>query len=113
MTSGGKALLAQLEPGAAAKLYGIGSARPAMAADDWDRLVAELKLVRRRGYATNPEGTEAGLHALGRATRDERAEAVAAPSIAMPSDRYSRRRVPVLVGDLPAAAEATGRGEIR
>ncbi|GAB2976280.1 IclR family transcriptional regulator [Amycolatopsis acidiphila] len=105
-TSGGKALLAQLRPGEVAMLYGIGSTEPALAGAEWAELASELKLVRRRGYATNPEGTEAGLHAIGMPVRDKAGECVAALSIAMPSARYSGQRVTALVRELRAAVDA-------
>ncbi|KAA9165808.1 IclR family transcriptional regulator [Amycolatopsis acidicola] len=107
--SGGKALLAQMKPDEVAMLYGIGSADPALADDEWAKLMAELKLIRRRGYATNPEGTETGLHAVGMAFRGGDGEYVAALSVAMPSARYSRQRVSTLVPELRAAIDAIER----
>lgn len=108
-TSGGKVLLAQLAPSEVATLYGIGSAEPAMSEAEWDKLASELKLIRRRGYAMNPEGTEAGLHALGMPLRDKVGEYVAALSIAMPSARYSKPRIASMVRELRAAVDAIER----
>ncbi|HVV08858.1 IclR family transcriptional regulator [Amycolatopsis sp.] len=105
-TSGGKALLAQMKPAEVATLYGMGTADPGLSEAEWDGLLGELKVVRRRGYATNPEGTEAGLHAVGMALRGVDGEYVAALSVAMPSARYSRQRVGVLVPELRAAVDA-------
>lgn len=105
-TSGGKALLAQLAPAEGEALYRIGSPEPALTKAEWDELAGELKLIRRRGYATNPEGTEAGLHAIGMAMRDESGEAVAALSIAMPTARYAKQRLTTMVRELRAAVEA-------
>ncbi|TNC22401.1 IclR family transcriptional regulator [Amycolatopsis alkalitolerans] len=101
-TSGGKALLARLTPVEVETLYGIGSPEPALPDAEWKELVSELKLARRRGYAVNPEGTEAGLCAVGMVIGDS----AAALSIAMPSVRYSKQRVTAMVRELRAAAEA-------
>lgn len=107
-TSGGKALLARLPGAEVAALYGIESAEPDLTDGEWAGLTDELALTRRRGYAVNSQETEAGLHAVGMAVDDQSAVAM---SIAMPSARYSPRRVADMVPELRAAVDCLKRGE--
>ena len=105
-SSGGKALLAELEPGELADLYGISSPQPAMSGAEWTRLSDELRLIRRRGYALNIEATEAGVCAVGMPVRDANEAPVAALCIALPRVRYVDLRTATLVGELRAAVAA-------
>jgi IclR family transcriptional regulator, acetate operon repressor len=107
-TSGGKALLARLPEAEVGALYGIDSAEPDLTGAEWAALTGELALTRRRGYAVNAQETEAGLHAVGMAVDGQSASAL---SIAMPSTRYSPRRVTELVPELRAAVDCLKRGE--
>ena len=50
-------------------------------------LARELAAVRRRGYATNNEESEAGIKAVGRSVLDRDGRAVGAVVIAIPSAR--------------------------
>jgi DNA-binding IclR family transcriptional regulator len=88
VTSGGKALLAELSPAELRRLYPRGL-------PPWDRkanatmpaLARELATVRRRGYATNHEESEAGIMAVGRCVPDRDGRALGAVVIAVPSAR--------------------------
>ncbi len=88
VTSGGKALLAELPGTELRSLYPHGLPRwdrktnPSMAA-----LTRELATVRRRGYATNHEESEAGIMAVGRCVLDRDGRAIGAVVIAIPSAR--------------------------
>jgi IclR family acetate operon transcriptional repressor len=98
-TSGGRALLAALPADAAAA-----------ALADLDevagtRLRRELRTVRRRGFAVNDQETETGLTAVGAAVPTG-GEPPAAISVAMPSARYSRDRLPEWGAAVTAAAAA-------
>jgi DNA-binding IclR family transcriptional regulator len=99
-SSGGKALLAAL---------------PAERRDDVlrgldtpeaDRLQRELRGIRRRGFAVNDQETETGLTAVGAAVPVGAGSPPAAISVAMPSARYSRDRLPAWGAAVTAAAAA-------
>ncbi|MDF5753144.1 IclR family transcriptional regulator [Spongiactinospora sp. TRM90649] len=73
---------------------------------DLQRLRAELARVRRNGFALNQGRSERGVVALGVPVRTPDGRAVAGLSVSMPSARYDRRRLPLLVGALSRAAAA-------
>jgi IclR family acetate operon transcriptional repressor len=100
LSSGGKALLA-VSPAdvVAAALAGLDETAAA-------RVRRELRTVRRRGYAVNDQETEAGLTAVGVAVPTGSGTPPAAISLAMPSARWSRDRVPAWGAALTAAAAA-------
>jgi DNA-binding IclR family transcriptional regulator len=102
LASGGKAILAGLSDAeCAAVLDGVDV--------DLVRLRKELALVRRRGFALNDQATETGLAAVGVAVPG--VEGLRAGlSIAVPTVRFSRDRLPGWVAALTATAEAVGRG---
>lgn len=109
-TSGGKALLAELSKAELDALYGIGrstgsGSERSISDDQWQRLCGELELVRRHGYATNEEATEAGVCAVGMALHDPDGNGVAALTIAVPSARHSRQRLSDFVPELRFAIE--------
>lgn len=105
LTSGGKALLANLSDGEIEELYADGLLdRSGNGSYTVERLVRELELVRKRGYAVNHNQSELGISALGVAINRDHAEV--AISISMPSIRYGRDRVRELVGPLARAAAA-------
>lgn len=87
-TSGGRALLARLAPADVAARY------PGDAA-----LSRILRQARRQGYAVNNQETEAGVTAVGVALGEH-----AALSLALPTARYSKTRLPALVAELRATA---------
>jgi DNA-binding IclR family transcriptional regulator len=107
-TSGGKALLAELPDEQVMDLFRREAGGPATQISgsrltDAARagLLAELRAVRRRGYAENLEGTEAGVSAVGMCVRQD-AGAVAALSIAVPTVRYTPAAARSLVAELRA-----------
>jgi len=101
--SGGKALLAALPPDRLDDvLRGLDPA-------DGDRLRRELRTVRRRGFAVNDQETETGLTAVGVAVPAQPGLPPAGLSLALPTARYSRDRLPGWGAALVAAAEAIAR----
>jgi DNA-binding IclR family transcriptional regulator len=103
LSSGGKAVLATLDDEqVAADLDALGEA--AVAA-----VLRELRVVRRRGFAVNDQGTETGLTAVGVAVPSANGFTGAALSLAAPTARYSRDRLTDWVPALAAAAEAIAR----
>lgn len=88
VTSGGKALLAELPGDELRGLYPRGLPH-------WERktnasmvsLSRELAAVRRRGYATNSQESEAGIMAVGKCVPDRDGRALGAVVIAIPSAR--------------------------
>ncbi|MGB3438171.1 MAG: IclR family transcriptional regulator [Actinophytocola sp.] len=76
---------------------------------DLPALRREVRRVRRQGFAVNDQRTEAGVTAIGRALRDQAGSPVAAVSIAMPTARYDRTRLPEWVALLTATTSAIER----
>jgi DNA-binding IclR family transcriptional regulator len=102
LSSSGKVLLAALPPGELERRY----PDPA----DLSRLRRELALVRKRGFAINEGLTENGLSALGVLVPWPRdGVPAAAISMAMPSARFDRDRLPFWVGSLTRTAAAVAR----
>jgi IclR family acetate operon transcriptional repressor len=102
MSSGGRAMLADLTPQAVAELYATTGQDQHT---DMARLRRQLTATRRRGYAINDQETECGVSAMAICLRDAAGEAVAALAIAVPSVRFTRDRQPVLAAALREAAE--------
>jgi IclR family acetate operon transcriptional repressor len=98
LASGGKALLATLEPSQLEALYGSRTDV------DLARLRRELAAIRKRGYALNNQQTEAGLTAIGVALPDPDGQPSAAVSISMPAVRFNRDKLPTLVAALSTTA---------
>jgi IclR family acetate operon transcriptional repressor len=102
LSSGGKAILAQLSADERdAVLGGLDV--------DLARLARELVLVRRRGFALNDQATESGLTAVGVAVPGADTGLRAAVSLAVPTARFSRDRLPVWTRALTDAATAISR----
>jgi IclR family acetate operon transcriptional repressor len=100
LSSGGRAVLATLpDDQLAAVLEPLGDAVAA-------RVARELRTVRRRGFAVNDQATEAGLTAVGVAVPAAGGFTGAALSLAAPSARCSRDRLPVWGAALTEAAAA-------
>jgi DNA-binding IclR family transcriptional regulator len=100
LSSGGKAALAMAgEEQLAAVLGALDDAAAA-------RLERELRTVRRLGFAVNDQATEAGLTAVGVAVPAAGGFSGAAISVAAPTARCSRDRLPVWGTALSAAAAA-------
>ncbi|MFB4315005.1 IclR family transcriptional regulator [Actinomadura sp. 21ATH] len=109
-TTAGLLLLAELsgeeleEVYAAERYRGRPADRP-----DLGRLRAELKRLRRNGFAVNKERSERGLVAVGVPVRDRDGTATAGLSVSMPSVRYDPHRLQSLVAVLNATARALER----
>jgi DNA-binding IclR family transcriptional regulator len=103
LSSGGKAVLATLDAEQlAAFLAPLDEVVSA-------RLQRELRTVRRRGFAVNDQGTEAGLTAVGVAVPPAGGFSGAALSVAAPTVRYSADRLPGWAARLTEAAAAITR----
>lgn len=85
LTSGGKALLAHESTDYLARLYlsrASANARIGLRRGEFDALLAELRTVRRRGYAINREESEGGIGAIGFAILGPDSRPLAAVSVA-------------------------------
>jgi hypothetical protein len=98
-TSGGKALLASLPGDDVRALYGDGG--PGV---DTARLLNELQLVRRCGFAINNQQTEAGVAAVGVPIWPASGLPVGALCLGVPAARFKRERIPSYVSSLRAAS---------
>lgn len=87
--SGGKALLATLEPADLEHRFRRHASTTGRRFDSrsFQQLSAELSVVRGRGFAANFEGTEEGISAVGVAVGDG-AETVGALSVSVPQHRF-------------------------
>lgn len=99
LSSGGRAVLAGLSP------EDLGAALGDLDEDTATRLRRALRAVRRRGFAVNDQETETGLTAVGAAVPTVPGSPLAAVSVALPTARYSRERLPAWGAALRAAAE--------
>jgi DNA-binding IclR family transcriptional regulator len=99
LASGGKAILAALDPAQVDELYAN------VPGVDVATLRRQLAGVRRSGLASNDQRTEAGLTALGTVVRDGGGAPIAAVAIAMPTVRFQRAGIP----EWRAALTATAR----
>lgn len=68
-----------------------------------NRLMNELAVIRARGFATNFEGTETGVSAIGVAIHDGDGTPIAGLSISIPHARFSTVVDTGLVGNLQQA----------
>jgi DNA-binding IclR family transcriptional regulator len=89
--SGGKAILAELEPAALEQLFPSPNAE--LAGDyipdaEYPAFLRELESVRTNGFAANFEGTEEGISAFGMALHNGRGMVVGALSVATPVARF-------------------------
>lgn len=103
LASGGKAILAALPP---------ETLEPVLAElgdEARSRLVKDLRVIRRRGFAVNDQATEAGVAAVGAAVRDPAGRPWAALSIAVPTVRFSRAELPRWGATVVAEAAALER----
>lgn len=100
LSSGGKALLA------ASPADVVASALAGLDEPTAARVRRELRTVRRRGFAVNEQETETGLTAVGAALPVEAGAPPAAISLAMPSARFARDRLPEWGAAVTSAAAA-------
>jgi IclR family transcriptional regulator, acetate operon repressor len=109
-TSGGKAMLADLEWSEVEALHPHGLAPwPYAKIRDLPTLRRQLARVRRQGYGVNTEESERGLTAIGVSIRSRSGRPVAALSVAAPTARFDRRHEPELAAQLMEARGAAGR----
>ncbi|KUM42124.1 IclR family transcriptional regulator [Arthrobacter sp. EpRS71] len=107
-TSGGKAMLAELEPGMIEQLFRGHNAEiggDIILASDYPAFLHELDSIRGNGFAANFEGTEEGVSALGMALHNRHGQVVGALSVATPATRFRK----VFDAGLVAALRATCR----
>lgn len=105
-TSGGKAMLAQLDPAELRRRFPGGrltSVGP-RAVRTWPELVAELARVRRRGWATNFGESDPSIGGVGACIKSGTGEPRAAVAVAAPLSRLGTRREATAV--VPALLEA-------
>ncbi|KQV06333.1 IclR family transcriptional regulator [Leifsonia sp. Root112D2] len=106
-TSGGKILLAQLPLGQLRALYPNGLRKLTKhTTPDLATLEAELKTIRKRGYAVNIGETQIGLWAVAVAIRDKAGRPIAGLAIATPTSRMEPSDIAVRVQALRESAEA-------
>ena len=107
-TSGGKAILAELDPPMIQQLFRSNNAEisgDTIAEEDYPAFLRELDAVRSNGFAANFEGTEDGVSALGMALHNRHGQVVGAISVATPATRFRS----VFDGGLVAALRETCR----
>ncbi|MEV7636273.1 IclR family transcriptional regulator [Pseudarthrobacter enclensis] len=91
--SGGKAMLAELDPGMLEQLFRSPNAEiggDSIPDDDYPGFLRELETIRINGFAANFEGTEEGISAFGMAIHNGRGNVVGAISVATPVARFRR-----------------------
>jgi DNA-binding IclR family transcriptional regulator len=107
-TSLGKALLAHAAPLEVEELIRQQGLKPYTrnTITSASRLRKELRLIRERGYAVDDEEREEGLRCIGAPVWDHSGTVVAAVSIAGPSFRIRKERIPALA--VPVISAAAG-----
>jgi DNA-binding IclR family transcriptional regulator len=112
LTSGGKALLAELKPDRLESLYRGATAAladEAMPVDEFHRFAADLLLIKRQGYALNNQQSEDSVVACGVVVHEHGGGPAGAISVSMPAARYVPVRLPNLVRTLRLAAAGVER----
>jgi IclR family transcriptional regulator, acetate operon repressor len=113
-TSAGKALLAELGEETVRERFPNETLDPLTRRTIRTRtaLLAELRRVRERGFATNVDESESGLWAVGRAIRGRAGDVRAAITVSGPAARFRELDQNRVAAALQAACEAAG-AEIR
>jgi IclR family transcriptional regulator, acetate operon repressor len=110
LTSGGKALLAELPAEELERLYpAAGVPEVGLGPDAVELLLRELRTARRRRYAVNKGGSERGIAAVGMAVHGPDGSAAAAVSVSVPTVRFSSGQLAEMVralGETVAAIDA-------
>ncbi|HYH76861.1 MAG TPA: IclR family transcriptional regulator [Arthrobacter sp.] len=107
-TSGGKAMLAELEPQMIDQLFRSNNAEiggDTITDEEYPAFLRELDSIRVNGFAANFEGTEEGVSALGMALHNRHRQVVGALTVATPATRFRA----VFDGGLVAALRETTR----
>ncbi|SDX34395.1 transcriptional regulator, IclR family [Arthrobacter sp. cf158] len=107
-TSGGKAMLAELEPSMIEQLFRSHNAEiggDTIPDAGYPAFLRELDSIRGNGFAANFEGTEEGVSALGMALHNRDGHVVGALSVATPATRFRK----VFDAGLVAALRSTCR----
>jgi DNA-binding IclR family transcriptional regulator len=106
-TAVGKALLASLPPAQLSRMYPrpMAGATPKSIVT-LQVLQAELRLTRRRGYATNFGESHSSVGAVAVTITSTSQTAVAALAMAAPTERFDRTAVPRIAATLRGTAEA-------
>jgi IclR family transcriptional regulator, acetate operon repressor len=99
LASGGRAVLACRPESELIELYSA----PDSTVADVPALLRDLRRVRKQGFAVNDQATETGVTAIGQAVPCPAGMVPAAVSIAMPTVRYRRDRLPEWTKDLATA----------
>jgi DNA-binding IclR family transcriptional regulator len=92
-TSGGKVMLAELEPAMIEQLFRSHNAEiggDTIPDGEYAAFLRELDSIRSNGFAANFEGTEEGVSALGMALRNRHGQVVGALSVATPATRFRK-----------------------
>ncbi|GAC1369812.1 MAG: IclR family transcriptional regulator C-terminal domain-containing protein [Pseudarthrobacter sp.] len=92
-TSGGKVMLAELDPSLTEQLFRRSNAEigdDTIPAEDYPAFLRELESIRSNGFAANFEGTEEGVSALGMAVHNRHGHVVGALSVATPATRFRK-----------------------
>jgi IclR family acetate operon transcriptional repressor len=92
-TSGGKAMLAELEPAMVEQLFRSHNADiggDTIPDAEYPAFMRELDSIRANGFAANFEGTEEGVSALGIALHNRNGQVVGALSVATPATRFRK-----------------------
>lgn len=108
LTSGGLAMLAELDDDQIAELY----ARPGEDEESPDllALLPRLASIREQGFALNPGLSERGIVAIGHTIHDADHRLLAGLSVAMPEIRFQPQAVRAIVGALRATTRAITAG---
>ncbi|MGM9470486.1 IclR family transcriptional regulator [Pseudarthrobacter sp. YS3] len=102
-TSGGKAMLAELDAHMIEQLFRSNNAEiggDTIPDADYQAFPRELETIRYNGFAANFEGTEDGVSALGIALHNRHGHVVGALSVATPATRFRKVFDAGLVGAL-------------
>lgn len=102
--TGGILLLAELSEDELSRIYAAEPAAEGAEHLDPAQLRAELNRIRRSGFAVNQGRSERGVVAVGVPVRDAEGVAVAGVSVSIPSVRYDKQQLPLLVAALHRAA---------
>ncbi len=105
-TSGGLLLLAELSAEQLAEIFAGPVDDAVEPPPDLPRLRTELARIRQQGFALNHGRSERGVVAVGVPVHDADGSAVAGVAVSMPSVRYAKERLPLLVAALQKTARA-------